>query len=672
VRSPLGAIARSLRNSAPVPYVGRGIRHALPFGGRNDAVAQMQAMQSVGTLFSIVHRTSNATSQVDWKLWRSAKSGRDEDRDEVTSHLALDIWRKPNPFMTRQEFVESEQQHVDLTGEGWWVVARDQRARSIPLELWPVRPDRMLPVPDPAEFLTGYIYVSPDGEQVPLRLDEVIQLRMPNPLDPYRGMGPVQSILTEIDSTRYSAEWNRNFFRNSALPSGIIEAPNNLTDTEFDDLRDRWDEQHRGVAAAHRVAILEGGLKWVDRRFTQRDMQFTEMRQVSRDVIREAFGIPAFALGEVSDVNRATAEASKAMFAEQLTVPRLERFKGALNSDFLPLFGSSAQGLEFDYEDPVPQDAEARDRERLSKANAAKTYIDAGFTGESVVEALELPDTLVWHEPPPPPDPIAPPVPAAPAPPATPEALLARLRAQADPEPREDWQDRLDDLLRDWRDVTQSQRAELLEQIGRAVREASPADLAALKASSSVGAALLEAALVAQAEAAGQRMVEAADEQGVQIAPAEVAGVLAASLAATAAVTAALLAAGLATAAAREALRVWAPGADDGDVVARVREHLEGLPDTALRTELGGAIWSAEAEGRFATLEQAEFEGKGATYYEATETRDRNTCVQCADIDGDRFDTLAEVRENYPHGGYFACLGTIRCRGTIEPVWGGS
>ncbi|MEV0382875.1 phage portal protein [Nonomuraea sp. NPDC050643] len=664
MRSPLGALARAVQNKTPVPYVSRGIRHALPFGGRNDAVSQMQAMGSVGTLFSIVHRTSNATSQVNWKLWRKAASGRKEDRTEVTRHLALDIWNKPNDFYTRQEFVEAEQQHVDLTGEGWWVVARNPTMRSIPLELWPVRPDRMIPVPHPTEFLAGYIYVSPDGEQVPLRLDEVIQLRMPNPVDPYRGMGPVQSILSELDATKYSAEWNRNFFVNSALPSGIIEAPTNLSDTEFDDLRDRWEEQHRGVAAAHRVAILEGGLTWKDRRFTQRDMQFVEMRQVSRDVIREAFGIPAFALGEVSDVNRATAEASKAMFAEQLTIPRLERFKGALNADFLPMFGDTARDLEFDYEDPVPQDAEARDRERTSKATAAATYITAGFTGESVVEALELPDTLVWREPAPQPAPT----PAAPVEPS-PAALLARLRIQAAAEPREDWQDRLDDLLAEWEQVTEDQRQELLEQIRRIVDEGTAADLMSLTVSSSVAAALLETAMAAQAEAAGQRMVETATEQGVTIEAVPVAGALAAALAAAAAVTAGLLAAALAVAAGRAALRLWAPDMTGEQVSGRVREHLESLSDAALRTELGGAIWSAETAGRFTTLELAESEGKGATYYEAVEETDANACVQCKDVNGERFDTLRDARESYPHGGYFACLGTIRCRGTVEPRW---
>lgn len=391
-RTMLGAILNRAATAAapPVPFSSRAQSFALGFGGRRDAQAQLAAMGSVGTLFSIVNRTSNATSQVEWKLWRKAASGRDEDRVEVTSHAALDLWRKPNPFMPRQEFVEVTQQHVDLTGEGWWVVGR-HKASPIPLELWPVRPDRMTPVPDPDSYLAGYVYTGPGGEQIPLELDQVIQLRMPNPLDPYRGMGPVQSILTDLDATRYSAEWNKNFFLNSAEPGGIIEVPNALSDPDFDQLRDRWNEQHRGVANAHRVAILEHG-KWVDRKFTQRDMQFAELRSVSRDVIREAFGMPAFALGEVQDVNRATAEASAAWFDANITVPRLERIKGALNHDLLPLFGATAQGLEFDYENPVADDRELAARELTAKAAAARELIEAGAYGPEVLAALDLPE----------------------------------------------------------------------------------------------------------------------------------------------------------------------------------------------------------------------------------------------------------------------------------------
>ncbi|MCF3101433.1 phage portal protein [Streptomyces roseoverticillatus] len=350
----------------------------------------MRAMGSVGTLFAIVNRTSNATAQVQWKLWRKAASGLPEDRVEVTRHAALDLWNQPNKFYTRQENVEVVQQHIDLTGEGWWVIARNPRS-PLPLELWPVRPDRMQPVPHPTDFLSGYMYIGPGGEQIALRTEDVIQLRMPNPLDPYRGMGPVQAILTDIDSARYSAEWNKNFFLNGAEPGGIIQVDKRLSDDEFDELTARWNEQHKGVANAHRVALIEQG-QWVDRKLSQRDMQFAELRSVSRDVIREAFGIPKFALGDVDDVNRATAEASKAWFAEYLTVPRLERIKGALNNDLLPLYGAASAQLEFDYCSPVPADSEAENAALMAKSAAVQALVSAGAYGPEVLAAVGLPE----------------------------------------------------------------------------------------------------------------------------------------------------------------------------------------------------------------------------------------------------------------------------------------
>ncbi|MGH8964800.1 MAG: phage portal protein, partial [Actinomycetes bacterium] len=347
MKSPVGALLAAVSNRAPVPYASRAHSRG-PWWRPAGAEGQLRAMGSVGTLFAIVDRLATSTAAPNWRMYRTAKPGQaPEDRQEVVSHAALDTWNRPNKFFTRSLLIETGQQHFDLVGETWWVVARDPRFR-VPLELWPVRPDRMEPQPDHDDYLVGYWYCGPDGERIPLGLDEVIMIRRPSPIDPYRGIGPVQTIRADLEGVRLSAEWNRNFFENSAEPGGLIESERRLSDDEFNEMRDRWQEQHQGVANAHRVSIIENGAKWVDRKYTNRDMQFAELRDVGSKVIREAYGIPAFALGEVKDVNRATAEASSVWFAQQMTVPRLERIKQALNSQFLPLFGATGDGVEFD------------------------------------------------------------------------------------------------------------------------------------------------------------------------------------------------------------------------------------------------------------------------------------------------------------------------------------
>lgn len=392
-RTLLGALtnaARTATTKTPVPFASRYQgRQGVFFGTQRGTTAQLESMGSVGTLFAIVNRTAKAEAGVEWKLYRKAKSGKKEDRTEVTVHAALDLWNKPNEFYTQSEFVEAGAQHKQLTGEQWWILAHDPRFPDMPLEMWPVRPDRMAPVPDPEQFLLGYMYTSPDGQQIALRKKDVILIRTPHPTDPYRGIGPVQAILTDLDAVRYSAEWNRNFFLNSAEPGGIIEVPNGLSDTEFDELRERWNEQHKGIANAHRVAILEHGV-WKDRKFTQRDMQFAELRGVSSEVIREAFGFPKPMTGAVDDVNRANGDAGERMFARWLVVPDLEAVRDALNHRLLPLY--KATDLEFDFENPVPDDVESEATQLTARSQAAAVLRSAGWEPAGVLAAVGLPE----------------------------------------------------------------------------------------------------------------------------------------------------------------------------------------------------------------------------------------------------------------------------------------
>lgn len=439
MRSPLGTLASLLRNAAPVPFTPRASGGGQPILRTGGTETQMRAMGSVGTLFAIVDRLATSTAAADWYMCRTARPGeRPEDREEVTRHAALDLWTRPNRHYTQQMFIETFSQHYELVGEGWWVVARSPLARSLPLELWPVMPHRIHPIPDPDEYLAGYMYLAPDGQQIPLALDEVIHIRRPNPIDPYRGIGPVQTILADLEGVRLSAEYNRNFFLNSAEPGGVIEIDRRLSDDEYDEMVKRWREQHQGTYNAHRVALIEGGARWVERAYTRRDMQFAEMRAVSSEVIREAFGIPKFALGLVDDVNRANAEASKALFAEQMTVPRLERIKQALNSQLLPLFGATGRGVEFDFVSPVPADRDADNAELTARAAAAKTLIEGGLPRTYALATAGLPELTPDLMDPEPADPAEPDEPAEPAEPEGPEEPegVARARAVAELVPK--------------------------------------------------------------------------------------------------------------------------------------------------------------------------------------------------------------------------------------------
>lgn len=401
MKSLLGTIATATRNAlvankAPVPIGDEPTTWPGYSVGGDNYERYLTSTRSTGTLYQIINRLSVSTAAPGWHMHRTTTGEQTlcprcntERGPLVEDHLALRVWSQPNNFFTRQEFFESGQQHQDLAGETWIVIDYFDGTR-IPQAMWLVRPDRMEPVPSKTDYLAGYIYKGPKGEKIPLDLDEVIFIRTPDPDDPYRGLGPIPAILRDIDSARFSADYVRNFFLNSAEPGGIIEIPDMLGDQQFEILKKRWNEQHRGVSRAHRVALLEKG-KWVDRKYSIKEMDLAGLRNLSRDAIMEAYGVSKFVLGIVDDVNRATADVASTWFAQNLIVPRLERWKQAANRDFLPLFGSTGQGVELCYDDPVPENAEQRNADLTARTAAYHTLIQANVDPADAAEVCGLP-----------------------------------------------------------------------------------------------------------------------------------------------------------------------------------------------------------------------------------------------------------------------------------------
>ena len=333
--------------------------------------SQMQSMTNTSWLFSVVDRIASSAAAVPWGLFRQGPNG---ENQEILKHPILDLWRSVNPFYTRHEFIETSIQHFELTGEIWWLIVRNRSRR--PVELWPIRPDRIRPVPHPTDFVAGYIYTI-GQTQIPLERKDVIFIRRPSPLDPYRGIGTVQSMMVDIGAEQMASQWTRNFFNNGAMPGGILQFDEGMSDADFERLVSRWSEQHQGVANAHRVAVLERG-KWVDRKFSQRDMQMVELRRLNRDLIFGAFGIPSSVMGVTESVNRANAEAGDVMFGRWILKPRLERIKQALNERLVTLMDKT---LFLDYGEPSPENKELHLR-------IADTGFKGGFLTRNESRAL--------------------------------------------------------------------------------------------------------------------------------------------------------------------------------------------------------------------------------------------------------------------------------------------
>ena len=188
--------ALALRNvGPPVPMAGDGIVYlpGMAPGGNID-LTLIRSFKTNGTVQANVSLLASSVASQQWKLFRAAPvDGRvryttsdkgSDQRTEVVQHAALNVLTSPavievngirRPVWDRMGLFEVSQIWLEQTGKSHWIVDRGASESPIPLGLWPVRPDRMTPVPDRDKFLAGWIYTSPDGkEKIPLLPTDVV------------------------------------------------------------------------------------------------------------------------------------------------------------------------------------------------------------------------------------------------------------------------------------------------------------------------------------------------------------------------------------------------------------------------------------------------------------------------------------------------------------------
>lgn len=335
------------KKGPPISYV-MGGRMLQPI--ERSTEGYLRAYGELGWLYASVSRIASAVGDIRWHLY----SVRNGDRKEIDSHALLNLLDYVNPFQTGEELFEASQQYLDLVGECFWILNRNRL--GMPAEIWIAPPQNMKVVPSREKFISGFVY-GHGQDAIPLETTEVIFLKYPNPSNPYRGLGPAQSIGLELDTDKYAAEWNRAFFYNDASSGTVITYPGTLSDEEYERLREQWQSRHRGVEQAHKVAILSGQAKVERINLSQHDMGFVDMRKMNRDAILGAFGIPLSVLGIVENVNRANAEAGEYTFGRWVLRPRLTRWREKLNEQLCPMFGEE---LELDFDDPVPENRELK------------------------------------------------------------------------------------------------------------------------------------------------------------------------------------------------------------------------------------------------------------------------------------------------------------------------
>src|SRR5690606_30856503 len=122
----------------------------------------------------------------------------------------------------------------------------------------------------------------------------------------------------------------------------------NLTEDQYQRLKDELETAFTGALNAGRPMVLEGGLDWRSMSLSPQEMDFLDAKNTAAREIALAFGVPPMLLGLPGDNTYANyAEANRALW-RQTIIPLVGMVAGALSQWLAPAFDGAELVPDFD------------------------------------------------------------------------------------------------------------------------------------------------------------------------------------------------------------------------------------------------------------------------------------------------------------------------------------
>ena len=252
---------------------------------------------------------------------------------------------RPNPFEDRVRFFRRALLDFHLDGNAFFYYDGND------LYLLPANDVEV--VPDPHTFVNHYNYLvsnqqSSDffgynkqtrkSEAIRFEPNEIIHITSENTTSIFRGTSKLKPLLRLIELYYYMINFQRQFFKNNAIPGFVLTTDNILSKRVKERLLEGWRNSYTTIFDnARHPAILDGGLK-IDQfsqvKFQELDFE-NSIERIQQDMAK-ALGVPYVLL---KSGNNANIDANQKLFYQHTVMPILNQFCSA----FMLFFNNGVQ-----------------------------------------------------------------------------------------------------------------------------------------------------------------------------------------------------------------------------------------------------------------------------------------------------------------------------------------
>jgi HK97 family phage portal protein len=293
---------------------------------------------------------------------------------ELPDHPLRRLIEHPNPFMSEADMFGAILIHQRIAGVSYWEKVRSRAGQVV--QLWPLRPDWVKPIPSSIAGISHYEYCVPGMKPIKLAVEDVLDFKLFDPVDFWGGLSPskVAARVGNIDNA--ITDFLKLFLENGGVPPGLLKSKLKLSDPDVADIRRRWKDRYGGYKNWLEPAVLDMDAEYQKTGLDFREMGFDVLDARSEARICSVYRVPPILVGAKVGLDKATysnyAEARKAFWQDAL-MPAYKHLRDELYNDLASEFGEDID-LRWDYSE-VP----ALQEDKNAKWQRATAAFSAGF-----------------------------------------------------------------------------------------------------------------------------------------------------------------------------------------------------------------------------------------------------------------------------------------------------
>ena len=235
---------------------------------------------------------------------------------------------EPNHEMTSFVFRETLMSHLLLWGNAYAQIIRD--GRGYPAAIYPLLPDRMSVERNNAGNIV-YTYQSDKGV---VKLTHENVLHIPGlGFDGLVGYSPIAMAKNAVGMSIATEEYGSKFFANGANPGGVLQHPGTVKDIQR--VKDSWNTGYQGSGNAHKIALLEEGMKFQQVGIPPEQAQFLETRKFQINEIARIFRVPPHMVGDLEKSSFSNIEQQSLEFVKYTLDPWVVRWEQSFQQALL-------------------------------------------------------------------------------------------------------------------------------------------------------------------------------------------------------------------------------------------------------------------------------------------------------------------------------------------------